>query len=409
MSTSFSGRLERKLGEEWEVSLQASHLDEFSHNVQSAFGGFPRRGEFDTRRTDVTASINHTPRPNLSYTANYHRSVYQHDVATFFTTITPDQRSEDSFREVFSDAELAVSLYTARDLWHAGLQFSQDRLASERIFDYRARLEARAVYADWERYSGDDRALAVGLRADDHSLTGLHLSPKVSYWQRLSPRADLRLGYGHGFRTPSIKELYFNYNSPFGYSVRGNPSLEPEKADALTAVFTYAPSGRELWEFGAFCEWVEGTITATEILSSPLTFKEVNLGRTRSRGLTVNHTRRLGAKWELSWDQALMEAVDLDTGARLPQSPRCRQALSLRHTYRPDGWVELRCLASSPSYASIENERLAPGYVTLDLHWTIPTRWGGLIVSAQNLTDRTNRLYGPKPGREFFVGFSRNF
>lgn len=409
LSSGFSGRLERKLSAEWTVSVQGSHLNESSHNVQSAFGGFPRRGEFDTRRTGITGTITHTPRPNLSYTANYHHSTYNHDVVNFFTTITPDQRSEDSFRESFSDVELAASYYTAQDLWQTGLLFSEDRLTSERIFDHRARLEAKSVYVDWERYFGDDRALSLGLRADDHSLTGLHLSPKLSYWQRLSPRADLRLGYGHGFRTPSIKELYFNYNSPFGYSVRGNPSLEPEKADALTAVFTYAPSARQLWELGAFYEWVEGTITATEILSSPLTYKEVNLGKTRSRGLTLNHARHLGAKWELSWDQALTDALDLDTGARLPQSPRFRSALSVRHTYRPDGWVELLCSASSPSYTSIENERLAPGYVTLDLNWSIPTRWGGLAVSVRNLTGRTNRLYGPKPGREFFAGLVCNF
>ena len=409
LSSSFTGKLAHKLNPEWSVSLEGSYLDEFSHNVQSAFGGFPRRGEFDTTRAGLSGSITYEPKANLAYTVSYNHSVYDHHMRSYFTTITPDQEEEDSFREGFSDIEFSVYTSSVRDVWQAGMLYNEDRLTSERIFDRRARLEARSAYIDWERYFGENSALSLGLRADDHSLTGLHISPKVSYWQRFSPEMDLRLGYGHGFRTPSIKELYFNYNSPYGYTVRGNPNLEPETANALTAVFTYTPSKKRSWEFGAFYEQVKGTITTTEILASPLVYKEVNLDKTRSQGLTLHHRRELGEKWFLNWDHALTDATDLDTGARLPLSPRYRSSLSLKYLFNEKNEVELLCSGTSPSYTAIENDRLAPGYVTLDMNWSFSTQWGDCSLSACNITDRTNRLYGPKPGREFFFGLTRKF
>jgi len=408
-SSHLLGRGSLNLSPHLAFAFQGSYFDEFSHNTQSAFGGLPQRNDFDTRRVDTTSTLTYHPRANLSCSLCHHESSYDHHVSTYFETLTPNRLREDSFNERFSDTELTLKSYTASDLWQSGLIHSRDDITSERVFDGRASTHTDSLYANWEHFLSDRSSVSLGLRADDHSSFGLNFSPKFSFWQQLSPAAQLRIGYGHGFRAPSLKELYFSYNSPYGYTVRGDPNLAPEIADGVTATLSYAPSRDSLWEFTLFRNEVKDLITASRVSSAPMVFKEVNVGRARTQGLSIYHQRRLLDDLTVSCDNTIAMAEDVDTGNLLPQSPRTRSVLSLKARFNRWGEVELANTLRSPYYTSVENTRLAPGFYTLDVNWRLPTEWGDLILNAKNLFDRVNRRYGPKPGREFFLSLNRKF
>ena len=53
------------------------------------------------------------------------------------------------------------------------------------------------------------------------------LTPKLSVaWHQR--RFNLRGGYGMGFRAPTLKELYYNFEAMSGWIIEGNPDLTPE-------------------------------------------------------------------------------------------------------------------------------------------------------------------------------------
>lgn len=77
--------------------------------------------------------------------------------------------------------------------------------------------------------------LTGGLRYDDDSEYGSETSPKMSAVFAATEKSRLRASYGHGFRAPRFGELFIN----LGFFFVGNPDLQPETSDSLTAGFTY--------------------------------------------------------------------------------------------------------------------------------------------------------------------------
>lgn len=71
-------------------------------------------------------------------------------------------------------------------------------------------------------------SLLAGARYDFFSAASLHhLSPRISLMYRLN-HVNLRAGYADGFRAPSLKEMYMDFDMP-AFWIYGNPDLLPEK------------------------------------------------------------------------------------------------------------------------------------------------------------------------------------
>ena len=77
--------------------------------------------------------------------------------------------------------------------------------------------------------------LTGGVRYDDDSEYGSETSPRFSAVFAASEKTRLRASYGHGFRAPRFGELFID----LGFFFVGNPDLQPETSDSLTAGFTY--------------------------------------------------------------------------------------------------------------------------------------------------------------------------
>ncbi|MDL2297398.1 TonB-dependent receptor [Bacteroidales bacterium OttesenSCG-928-B11] len=84
---------------------------------------------------------------------------------------------------------------------------------------------------DWMIFKGF--TAVYGARLDVHSLYGAHLSPKVSLMYNLKSFA-FRFSYGHGFRSPSLKELYMDWDHQGMFRIMGNQNLVPEKSNHLS-------------------------------------------------------------------------------------------------------------------------------------------------------------------------------
>ena len=80
-----------------------------------------------------------------------------------------------------------------------------------------------------------------GLRFDYHSAFGAHLSPKLSVMYKLPP-LTFRVNYAEGFRTPTLKELYMDWNLLNMFYLRGDENLLPETNKYISASVEYTKS-----------------------------------------------------------------------------------------------------------------------------------------------------------------------
>jgi len=75
--------------------------------------------------------------------------------------------------------------------------------------------------------------LVTGARMDYHSFFKQYFTFRLGGMYKFEDIMTIRAGYSGGFRSPTIKELYFNWFHPWGggFQLMGNKNLRPETSD----------------------------------------------------------------------------------------------------------------------------------------------------------------------------------
>jgi vitamin B12 transporter len=243
--------------------------------------------------------------------------------------------------------------------------------------------------------ASDSLRVVAGIRWDDADEWDAEFSPRIFVGWSVSPAVELRAGYGHGFRQPSVGELYF----PFS----GNPELEPERSDSFELGMNWF-AGSSRIQANLFQTSLENLIEY-----SFLTFSFANVAEAEIRGA------------ELAWDVPLsgrlvssLQATWLDTeddeGLPLLRRPEWSASWTLHGVLwgRLRGdltvlWVGERADVDPITFGRTELE----GHVTGNLALSYEL-YRGLEVTfrAQNLADEEyEEVAGyPAPGRRLMAG-----
>ena len=117
-----------------------------------------------------------------------------------------------------------ISHELAMGVEHTVYGYKSDRLASGTEYGR----NGFAVYLQ-DRWKIRDFLLTFGVRQEDDSQFGNHVSRKIEVNYKLNELSRVLVSYSEGFRAPSFKELYMSFvNSSVGYEVAGNGNLKPE-------------------------------------------------------------------------------------------------------------------------------------------------------------------------------------
>lgn len=78
--------------------------------------------------------------------------------------------------------------------------------------------------------------IVAGIRGDYEQLYDFNLTPKLSVMYKPVSLLTIRAGYSQGYRSPSLKELYMEYDmGGLGwFTIKGNSNLKPEKSRQYT-------------------------------------------------------------------------------------------------------------------------------------------------------------------------------
>src|SRR5690606_31317809 len=73
--------------------------------------------------------------------------------------------------------------------------------------------------------------LIAGLRYDHSSDYESHLSPKIAFHYKTSPKLSFSASYGSGFKAPDFRQLYLDFvnNAAMGYTIYGASEFSEEK------------------------------------------------------------------------------------------------------------------------------------------------------------------------------------
>lgn len=238
--------------------------------------------------------------------------------------------------------------------------------------------------------------LSAGVRYDRFDGFGSQTSPRIAAgW--IFGRNKLRAAYGHGFRAPSLGELYY----PFF----GNPALRAEKSRSYEIGYDQALRNDGLLSITYFSNRFEQLITF-----DPQTLISQNIGHVKTDGVEVGIetplTQRVYAAASYTY---LHRADNEDTGQRLTRRPKHGGSLSLG--YRA-GAIDGN-LVVIRSGERVDNQAVVPfaratnaGYTTVDA--MLQYRMGKLapFVKVENLTgEQYEEVLGfPSPGRRAILG-----
>lgn len=265
-------------------------------------GGFYHR-ERDYSQTRIDRYIDGTAGAVLTYDIDdkaHLRADYSFDLYDKYKYYPRAGRSDKEYSNMQNKANVQFDYnFTPENILTAGVEYFNETLMSNQ-FDTSANGEYRnymahtaVAYAQHDISFKKRWFLVYGLRMDYNSQFKLpHLSPKVSLMYKINP-VSFRLSYAGGFRAPSLKEMYSNYDmGGMGwFIIYGNPDLNPEKSQNVMFSVEYARKNASLTASGYYC-YTRDKITTVYNLNQDTAFYR-NVNRSYTAGADVNFMIKL--------------------------------------------------------------------------------------------------------------------
>jgi outer membrane receptor for ferrienterochelin and colicin len=249
-------------------------------------------------------------------------------------------RENTLYKQYQSDALYSLPVLDTHKVTLGG-GYNRDELDVTINAQSAARDNAFALLQD-EWQINDQWTLVAGARYDHFDDFDSALTPKVSLgWRDGDWRA--RLGYGEGFRAPSLLEQYASFTRGGGTSViNGNPNLQPEQSQSWELAVGRTLGALDL-EAVLHQSDIDDLIMSRVVRSQPIgggrfrNFSEyMNVDKARIRGLELNADWQASENLRLRAGYEWLDAMDANTDQRL--EGRARRTYRLESTYTLDDW-----------------------------------------------------------------------
>ncbi len=277
----------------------------------------------------------------------------------------------------------------------------------------RTTLANTALYAQGSTKLGEQLTILGGVRGELHRHYGHVVAPRLAIAARPTKALTIRAGVGHGFRSPSPKELGFAFDhSYYGYRVDGDRDLRPERSWGVNGDVAWTRSSKLVLRAGAFANWVRDLIDIApeaEVGSGGVNvYSYRNVGRARTAGA------QLDAAWPVSsWLRAELgyahlwtrdDVLDRPLASRPPHTFLGALRLSLPHEL--EGVARYRLVSD----AFVDDALRSPSFQTLDVRvaktlWPAAQAYVGVLNAFDERKDPTRPAdTRPIEGRIFYLG-----
>lgn len=283
------------------------------------------------------------PHFDLSNNTSLRLSYYN---TRFFDRLSQDQKGSDELdkRETQDDRLQEFRAQLDRDyknhVLSVGTDFLMEEFISERIAGRYAYKQRAALFVQDEWKAGSSWTIVPGLRQELDSQFGSQTTPKLQL--RVDPASGLRIraGAGAGFRAPSFKDLYLNFQNPgVGYQVRGNPDLKPERSRSYNASVEVEPLSWLYLTAGVFHNRISNLIDfkRTSSQSDLTTFQPANIKEAVVSGIETMAEARFASGFSAALGYTGTVTEDLSQHIPLPGRSVHRGTYRLEYFHKPSG------------------------------------------------------------------------
>ncbi len=222
----------------WKAKVSASYFDEELRdngnlnpdlNYEGAFDYYHFTNRWDTK-LDVSRKLGERQNIQISGAySNYRKSKisYLNDLVNLEKTILPSESANDTttFRNYFSRGTYSHEAFD-RITFQAGYEFNYEEAESKRLTETESIGDASGFFS-MNISPLEKLNLQPGIRYIHNFKFEAPLVYSINLkWDALR-MLSLRASYAKGFRAPSIKELYLDFQD-INHNIRGNPDLEAE-------------------------------------------------------------------------------------------------------------------------------------------------------------------------------------
>ncbi|MDR0630103.1 MAG: TonB-dependent receptor [Treponema sp.] len=306
---------------------------------------------------------------------------------------TTSADSYNLFRDMEGEARFSWEPLISHALLF-GVNAKREALESD-SFDAEKSVIMLSVFTQdtWNIGGADKFRIVPGLRFDyrppkDSEEEPIYkLSPKLSF--RYDPREDLvlRLSYGMGFKTPSLKQNYwfFFHPAPYNFLLIGNPNLTPETSHGFNLSGDYSVTGEFTLSAGAFFNYIfdmiDDYITDENPGSAPNSSEEMqnfiykrsyrNVGRAITAGgdvsLRYNGSR---LKTALTYNYTLAKELEEDRDTWIELASRVPHQVSASVSYCIpviETTAQARVNWNAPQLINYADKTYTPDYLMVNL------------------------------------------
>ncbi len=178
---------------------------------------------------------------------------------------------------------------------------------------------------DWVVFLQEDLKLTeslsvtAGLRANHNEIYKWNLTPQATAMYKIWV-LTLRGAYAKGYKTPTLKEKYMNFQIPvpgLPMFLVGNEDLEPEKSDYFSFSTEYARDG-VTFSVSAYHNHIKNLIAASDVfVMKPgriLEYAYENQSQATLQGIDFMLRAKINRQFTASANAAFMRKVNEDTG-----------------------------------------------------------------------------------------------
>lgn len=288
------------------LGYKLEFLDETINNK-----GLPRVGvrtisAFDdyyhTNRMDnsVSAVGKLNEKLNLNFIAAYNdfkrvKEARRKDLTTLESRLVPETSGNDvqdtsTFSLWMSRASVSSNLDSSWLNYEIGYDFNHEQASGERIENNEQVLGDYALFGSLQIKSGN-LVLKPALRYAYNTKYDAPITPALNIKYRLLNQVTIRASYARGFRAPSLKELYFNFDD-VNHSLFGNPDLKAEESNN----YSLSISRKHLFEkfllegeFSTFYNDIQNQINFANVgqFGGGDTLVYLNIGEFQTKGINA--------------------------------------------------------------------------------------------------------------------------
>lgn len=173
-----------------------------------------------------------------------------------------------------------------------GIDINLERGQGERLKSGNNKVNDYALFVTWEITPSKSINIRPGLRFISNSVYDAPpVIPSINTKFGLSNDLDLRLAYARGFRSPSLRELYFNFFDA-NHQIVGNPDLKAETSNSFTGSLNWKKEtpGKVVYTtvVSGFYNSVKNLIDYAVSANDPNIFILTNVSDSKTSGININ-------------------------------------------------------------------------------------------------------------------------